>query len=154
MLGNRGRVLPDHDGQDQPHRRVCAKHADPADDGTGMRLLIGTYGLAGIRREDGAFYLVMTARGTGKGEETEHARIRLPGPEARLRAEVRFPGSRGEAQFFRLEGEAWIPFGPKHTMRYTLDHFTGGRFGLFMYSTTEPGGTAAFSDFQYLPEKQ
>jgi hypothetical protein len=45
-----------------------------------------------------------------------------------------------------LNGE-WKTFGLSHTLSFRLDHFTGARFGLFVYSTKEPGGSAEFSDF-------
>ena len=34
-------------------------------------------------------------------------------------------------------------------VRFRLDHFTGCRFGLFMFSTKEAGGYADFSNFLY-----
>jgi len=37
--------------------------------------------------------------------------------------------------------------GEDHKLVYKLDHFTGARFGLFIYSTKETGGSAGFSGF-------
>ena len=56
---------------------------------------------------------------------------------------------RDEAQFFWLHDGKWEKIGVTHPMQYTMDHFTGCRFGLFMYSTEATGGKAAFSNFIY-----
>ena len=40
-------------------------------------------------------------------------------------------------------------FGPANKLQFKLDHFTGARFGLFIYSTKEAGGSASFSNFIY-----
>ena len=34
-------------------------------------------------------------------------------------------------------------------LRFKLDHFTGVRFGLFIYATKEVGGSATFTNFRY-----
>ena len=56
-----------------------------------------------------------------------------------------------EVSFAYHVGSGWIPLGPVHKMHYRLDHFTGYRFGLFVYSTLQTGGTAEFRDFIYRP---
>ncbi len=124
-------------------------------DTAGLCLLIGSYGLIGITREEDRYELVMKAReprergSREEKEEKELARIPLNEKTARLRAEVRFEGFRGEVLFYWLNGEAWEPLGPVHTMGFALDHFTGCRFGLYLYAAKETGGSAAFSDFRY-----
>ena len=124
-------------------------------DTAGLCLLIGSYGLIGITREADGYALVMRAReprergSSEEKKETEPARIPLHEKTARLRAEVRFDGFLGEVRFSWWNGEAWEPLGPAHTMVYTLDHFTGCRFGLFLYAAKETGGSAAFSAFRY-----
>ena len=121
-------------------------------DTAGICLLIGSYGLIGITREQGKVGLVMKARSPGEKEEKELARIPLGEKTVRLRAEVRFDGARGEVLFYWKNGEVWEPLGPVHTMRFMLDHFTGCRFGLYMYSAKEAGGSAAFRRFRYEPK--
>ena len=118
-------------------------------DTAGLCLLIGSYGLAGITREADGMYLVMKAREAGQQEEQE--RIRIPWHEktARLRAEVRFDGMKGIVCFFYLSAEKWEPLGPAHEMIFLLDHFTGCRFGLFLYAARETGGSAAFRRFRF-----
>ena len=121
------------------------------DDVAGLCLLIGSYGLIGVTREADGCFLVMKARKPGEKEEQEYARIPWRQKETRLRAAVRFAGHTGQVRFERLEGPEWKPLGPVHTMAFALDHFTGCRFGLFLYSMREAGGSAAFSRFTYRP---
>ena len=88
-----------------------------------------------------SFALVMKARKPGEKEELEYARIPWDRKETRLRAAVRFPGLKGEVQFSYQDGAEWKPLGPVHTMAFALDHFTGCRFGLFLYAAEETGGS-------------
>ena len=94
----------------------------------------------------------MKARKPREEEEREYARIPWDRKEARLRASVRFAGPEGHVRFEYLEDQGWKPLGPVHTVTFALDHFTGARFGLFLYSTEETGGTASFSRFTYRPD--
>ena len=127
---------------------VNAESARPGDV-AGLCLLIGSYGLIGIAREKEGYALVMKARKPREKEEREYARIPWDKKEARLRASVRFAGHEGSVQFEYLDSEGWKPLGPVHTMAFALDHFTGCRFGLFLYATEEAGGSASFSAFTY-----
>ena len=121
-------------------------------DVAGLCLLIGSYGLIGMERNAGGYALVMKARKPGEKEEQEYARIPWERKETRLRASVRFAGLKGFVQFAYLDGQEWKPLGPEHTMTFLLDHFTGCRFGLFLYATEEAGGEASFSRFTYRPD--
>ena len=67
----------------------------------------------------------------------------------RLRAETDFAYMKDEAQLFYADGEKRTAIGPVSKLRFKLDHFTGVRFGLFLYSTEQAGGRATFSDFIY-----
>ena len=125
-----------------------------AGDVAGLCLLIGSYGLIGIERNEEGYALVMKARKPREREEQEYARIPWNQAEVRLRAAVRFPGLEGRVCFEYLDASVWKPLGPEHTMTFALDHFTGCRFGLFLYSTRISGGRAAFSRFTYRPADQ
>ena len=118
-------------------------------DVAGLCLLIGSYGLIGLTRTPEGFFLVMKSRLPREKVEREYARIPWPDHEARLRAAVRFSGPSGFVRFFRQESSSWLPLGPEHPMAFALDHFTGCRFGLFLYAAEQPGGSAAFSRFVY-----
>lgn len=123
-------------------------------DTAGLCLLIGTYGLAGITRENDKYYLVMRARDTGKGNEKELAKIPFAESRVRLRAEVGFIGGTGEVQFMWDNNGSWEELGSVHKMSFTLDHFVGCRFGLYMYSTEVKGGIASFEDFEYIVDAE
>ena len=51
--------------------------------------------------------------------------------------------------FYLKDGEKWTKVGAAHRLFFKLDHFTGCRFGLFVYSTRQTGGKAVFTDFKY-----
>ena len=118
-------------------------------DVAGICALIGCYSLIGIAKGQDGNYLVMKARRQGETEEKEYARIPLKSWKVRLKVAVDFTDLRDEAQFFWLHDGKWEKIGVTHPMQYTMDHFTGCRFGLFMYSTEATGGKAAFSNFIY-----
>ena len=120
-------------------------------DTAGICLLIGSYGLIGMTREGENTFLVMRARENGKQPEKELARIPVAEKEVRLRAEVRFEGMPGKVRFYHESRTGWEQLGPEHTLHFALDHFTGCRFGLFLYATKETGGQAAFRRFEYIP---
>ena len=128
---------------------VDAESLNPGDT-AGLCLLMGTYGLIGIARTDQGLVLKMTAREEGKGREKEYTSIPVSESKVRLRAEANFENRMDEVQFFFLKGSEWDKLGPTHHLRFTLDHFTGARFGLFMYSTKITGGEAVFRDFRYV----
>lgn len=50
--------------------------------------------------------------------------------------------------YYSLSNDDFKPFGTPAPLRFTLDHFTGVRFGLFNYSTKEAGGSVKFSVFK------
>ena len=120
-------------------------------DTAGLCLLIGNYGLIGVTKENGKYFIVMRAK--ENDSEKEYAREPLNEEVTRLRADVHFDGYDGEVRFLRNVGGSWEPFGISHRMRFTLEHFTGCRFGLFLYSAEETGGKARFADFEYIPER-
>ena len=122
-------------------------------DTAGLCLLIGSYGLIGLAREKEGCALVMKARNPREKEEREYARIPWSKSEARLRAVVRFAGHEGRVCFEYADGLSWKQLGPEHTMSFALDHFTGCRFGLFLYAAEETGGEASFSRFTYRPQQ-
>ena len=120
-------------------------------DTAGLCMLISHYSLIGIAREKDTAFLTVRGRRTGEKEETESARIAVTDRKIRLRAEARFTGSRGEVRYFLPDGDGWKQLGDSYEMVFTLEHFVGCRFGLFLYAQKETGGTAGFSDFRYIP---
>lgn len=59
-----------------------------------------------------------------------------------------FENMKDEAVLFYIENGERKQLGGVHRLFFKLDHFTGCRVGLFMYSTEADGGYADFSDFR------
>jgi beta-xylosidase len=56
--------------------------------------------------------------------------------------------------FYSTDGKTWTSIGGELHMQYTLmEHFMGYRFGLFNYSTKNPGGFADFDWFRIEPKQ-
>ena len=67
----------------------------------------------------------------------------------RLRAEADFAYMRDEGRLYYMDGDERKALGPVSKLQFKLDHFTGVRFGLFVYSTEKPDACAGFADFIY-----
>ena len=129
-------------------------------DYAGLGLLISTYGLIALTKEKEQYYLVMLAReyydhnmfgmyeiDTKPGKE--YARIPIEGCKVTLKAHCNFVDNRDECEFYFLKDQEWCKLGITNKLIYKLDMFVGCRFGLFLFSTKEIGGTAEFSSFRY-----
>lgn len=134
-------------------------------DYAGICALQGCYGFLGLTRREGKLYLTVRTKepaerrdapGTEEqNPETEWALIPLEEETARLKLEVDFTDMRDRACFYYYKKEEgkfwgrWEKVGTEHGLCFRLDHFTGCRFGLTVYSTEEPGGVAKFGNFVY-----
>ena len=132
-------------------------------DYAGIGALQGCYGMAAVTKRNGAYWLVMknrladnsslAAMPKDSGGGLEQEAVPIPSERGclriRLKVEVNFTEMKDEARFYYWNGEDWKAIGPVHRLYFTMDHFTGCRFGLFVYSTEETGGTAGFSEFVY-----
>ncbi len=128
-------------------------------DYAGICALQGCYGFIGVTRKEGRNYVVMQSReatddtlqgmekDTGFGQEWEAHPIE--GDSVRLKIEAVFTNMTDETRFYYLKGWSWKKLGINHKLYFMMDHFTGCRFGLFVYSTKQTGGAAGFSDFVY-----
>ena len=85
------------------------------------------------------------------GESQRGTEVQAAAGESRvrLRAEADFFRGKDEVRFYYLDGEQWKGLGSAKKLYFRLDHFTGCRFGLFLYATQEKGGRAGFMDFVY-----
>ncbi len=87
--------------------------------------------------------------------EQELAAVPAQEETVRLKLEADFTRMRDTASFYYYKkGDKpwqghWEKLGFDHRLYFRLDHFTGCRFGLTMYSTREKGGCAIFSNFVY-----
>ncbi|MBR5416430.1 MAG: family 43 glycosylhydrolase [Clostridiales bacterium] len=124
-------------------------------DRAGLCVLQGDYCWVGMEKREGKLFAVMYSQNEERGvwdlskkpaellEEREVSESIF-----RLRIETNFTDEKDEAVCFVEEDNAWKKIGGTHKLRFRLDHFTGARFGLFLYSTKESGGKAGFSDFR------
>ena len=133
-------------------------HAENLKEGdfAGLTVYQGNYIWIGVTRREGRLYAVTTTFTsteniwiTSADPGEERCIMPLTDSEVRLRLSASFGPDGDEAVCGILTEEGWKEFGPKHKLAFRLDHFTGARFGLFVYSTKESGGTAGFSDFTY-----
>lgn len=128
-------------------------------DYAGLCALQGCYGMVAVTKMDGRFYVVMKNRTAdnnslqGMPADIEEGilqeTIEIENPVVRLRVEADFTQMKDEADFFCNIGEGFRKVGVAQKLYFKMDHFTGCRFGLFIYSTKETGGSAVFSDFAY-----
>jgi len=122
----------------------------------GLVVLQALSGFVGIEQEDGQKYIVMY---TGDNESTDKrgmnaamtraVRVPFTGDKVYFRAKCQFrsAGSAETAVFsYSPDGTAWQNIGTTVSLRWTMRHFTGYRFGLFNYATKEAGG---YVDFDY-----
>ena len=115
----------------------------------GLCALQGYYGLVAITKRDGRNYLVMKYKSWDDNGEITAEEIEFEQDKVTFKIDVDFTYMKDEAYFYYKVGENWEKIGVTHKLRFSLDHFTGCRFGLFSYSTKTVGGKAFFSDFVY-----
>lgn len=128
-------------------------------DFAGLCALQGCYGMVALTKKEGKLYVVMQNRPaedtslqgapTDTGEGILQELQQVDSPVVRLRVEADFAQMKDEATFYYDCGEGFRQIGVVQKLYFKLDHFTGCRFGLFVYSTKEVGGSASFTDFVY-----
>lgn len=116
-------------------------------DFAGLALLQKNFGLAGVKMEGAAKFVVMVSAQDGSPVEVQ--RVPLKAQIVHLKAECDFRERRDRAWFrYSLDGRDWFPIGGELKMAYTIPHFMGYRFGLFHYATQAPGGFVDFDFFR------
>ncbi|MGN0143322.1 MAG: family 43 glycosylhydrolase [Roseburia sp.] len=128
-------------------------------DYAGICAFQGCYGMAALTKRDGRYYVVMREKPADNAslqamekdteEGTERACIPVSCAKVRFKVEADFEKMKDEAVFFYDAGNGWKQIGIPKKLYFKLDHFTGCRFGLFVYATRKTGGRAEFSDFIY-----
>lgn len=130
-------------------------------DVAGLCALQGTYGFLAITKHAGNYFLIKVVRDNSNapakigasgdfmpGEVVD--KIRLSGPKVTLCLKPNFENMQDKLDFFYLKEDGkWAKVGNAIKLYFRLDHFTGCRFGLFVYSTRKTGGEAVFTDFKY-----
>lgn len=125
-------------------------------DYAGICALQGCYGMVAAARRNGKLFVVMRGMQPEEAKdfrsgmtEKEWEAVEVTGGQVRLRLEADFSAGKDQARFYYQDGGAWRKVGKTHRLHFGLDHFTGCRFGLFVYATREKGGRAGFVDFVY-----
>lgn len=128
----------------------------------GLCALQGCYGLLGVTKEHGAYYLVVMERAWENISRLDRSpdympgsvveKIRLEDSKVRIRLNVNFEDMEDVAEYYYQNKKRWKRVGEPHKLVFRLDHFTGCRFGLFNYATKETGGDAIFTEFRYIYE--
>lgn len=128
-------------------------------DVAGLCILQGKYGYLGITRQTGGYFLIKVVReetgssGIGVGGDYLPGKMveveRLASPIVSLCLKASFENMADKLDFFYQKDGKWVKAGDSHKLEFRLDHFTGARFGLFMYSTKKTGGSATFTKFDY-----
>jgi len=130
-------------------------------DYAGLCALQGCYGFVGVTKRDGQNYLVMVRNEATDGDMNAFTKEAAQGCECeavpleeskvRLKIEVDFADMKDEAKFYYFDSanKKYRQIGVNHKLYFKLDHFTGCRFGLFVYSTKVTGGSAKFTNFVY-----
>lgn len=125
----------------------------------GLAAFQGCYACIALKKEMNQYYLVilernrgdisqnMTDRDTLPGNET--ARVLVTDPVVAVRMCADFMDMKDEVTFSYQSGNEWLSLGSPHKLYFMLDHFTGCRAGLFLYSMETTGGGCTFSDFGF-----
>lgn len=106
------------------------------------------FGQVGIKVENGRKYVCMVSAETDHPVELE--RISWDNNTIYLKVECDFRNRIDIARFYYSHnGKDWKPIGQPLKMQYTLmEHFMGYRFGLYQYTTQNPGGYADFDFYR------
>jgi beta-xylosidase len=115
-------------------------------DFAGLSLLQKKYGQVGVILANGKHFIVMVNADSRRPIEIH--RVPLAQKSVFLKAECDFRNRIDLGYFFySLDGKNWTPIGNQLKMEYSLmEHFMGYRYGLFNYTTGQPGG---YADFDY-----
>lgn len=129
-------------------------------DYAGICAFTDCYGMVALTRRHGQYYIVMQERtadydGSGQdmkldtSEAAERECILLSTMTAKLRVDVDFHQMKDIARFYYDTGEGWRRIGCEKKLSFSMKHFSGCRFGLFVYATKQTGGMARFEKFIY-----
>lgn len=127
-------------------------------DVAGLCVLQGNYGYLALAKEAGVYYLIKVTKTVPENYRNgssdylpgkEELRIRLNDSKVTVRLTADFDKMEDSMNFYYIKNDRFTKVGEPHKLVFKLDHFTGARFGIFMYSTQRLGGTAVFENFGY-----
>lgn len=120
-------------------------------DYAGICALQGCYQLIAVTKFSGEYFAVVMGKPADNPtveQPVVYAKKWLESPRVTFRLDADFSNMKDEVQFY-VQDAGWVKMGGPLKVRFRLDHFTGCRFGLFLFSTKEAGGFADFADFVY-----
>ncbi len=113
----------------------------------GLTTIQENRGFVGLAK-DGSNYKVVMYQGDKNGD-VQKASEPISGSKVFLRMDFNLPLDKGTASFYySTDGSAWTKIGSDVSLNFSLDYFTGNRFGLFNYATKTAGGYADFDWFK------
>ena len=127
-------------------------------DFSGICAFQGCYGFVGLYKENDKYNIVMMNREAIDDSLQSHynhyeghiwEKIPCHNTKMQFCIKVDFRNMRDEAGFYYKQETKWKKIGPTHRLYFKMDHFTGCRFGLFIYSTEMTGGKTKFTHFVY-----
>jgi len=128
-------------------------------DYAGICALQSCYGMAAITRREGKYFVIMKSREPADQSASGFKKSILRAEEreavpfnseiVRLKIDIDFTNMKDEAVFYYYHNGKFNQIGKTHKLYFTLDHFTGCRFALFMYAAEKTGGKAGFMNFRY-----
>lgn len=127
-------------------------------DVAGLCALQGCYGYVGITKETGNYYLVVVTKELEPSFKIGASdylpgkiieKIKLKESTVTVGLKAVFENRKDTLDFYYVSDGKQVKVGDTHKLQFRLDHFTGARFGLFVFATKEIAGEATFTDFEY-----
>jgi len=113
----------------------------------GLMTLQRQYGYVGVKMEDGQKSVVMVSAQSEEPVVIEN--ITVNANKVHFKIYCNYYDQNDKANFYySLDGITWTPIGVTLQMAYTLPHFMGYRFGLFIHATQSHGGSVDFHYFR------
>ncbi|MCQ2534805.1 MAG: family 43 glycosylhydrolase [Clostridia bacterium] len=130
-------------------------------DYAGLIALQGCYNFIGITKENGKFYLVKMVKtepvkpfeigytDRTSGDIVYKEEINSSALDLKLSCNFFNMADMVDSYYRESDEGTFSKIGSSHNLKFALDHFTGARFGLCMFSTKTFGGTGIFKNFIY-----
>jgi beta-xylosidase len=127
-------------------------------DYAGLCAFQSCYGFIGLKKEQGMLFLVTVEKTYGEREPyasradfdtgTETAAVPWGGTTVEICFRADFQDMKDTVTFYYKYDGQWKQLGRPHRLYFMLDHFTGCRAALFVFSMEKAGGTAVFRNFR------
>lgn len=121
-------------------------------DVTGIAAFANQYGFVGVTMQQGQKYIIMqrAQKKDDTGGQTME-KVPMEGNKVLLKVDCDFGYDKKDEAYFYYSsdnGKTWDRIGDTLKMVYDWPDFMGYRFGLFYFSTRQPGGCADFDYFR------